>query len=396
MNYDTRINGDGSAAIETTTIVDPLEEVEEDRRDRRRLFIIAAVVLVLIVAVWFLTHRGGEPVDQAKTNQAPVVTVIQPGRTTVVGEISATGSLAARVDMPVGVPGEGGQVVSVLVQPGSWVRAGQALAVIDRTVQVQQQASQAAQIQSAQASLALAQANYDRAIKLLDRGFISKADIDRLRATRDQAAAQVRVAGAQLGVLRAQADRLNVVAPAAGLVLERRVEPGQVVGPGSGMLFRIAKGGEMEMKAALGQTDLAQISTGISADVVPVGSPKHFVGQVWQVAPVIDPASRQGFARIALAYAPELRPGGFASATIRAGSVVAPMLPESAILSDNKGSYVYIVGANNKVERRAVKTGTVSDTGIAVVEGLSGTEKVVLRAGGFLSPGETVQPRASK
>jgi RND family efflux transporter MFP subunit len=397
MNYDTRINGDGSATVDTTTIIDPLGEVEEDRRDRRRLYIIAAVVAVLMMLVWFYLHRGGdEAASGARTNQAPVVTVISPGRTTVVGEISATGSLAARVDMPVGVPGEGGQIVSVLVQPGSWVRAGQALAVIDRSVQVQQQASQAAQVQSAQASLALAQANYDRAIKLLDRGFISKADIDRLRATRDQAAAQVRVAGAQLGVLRAQANRLNIVAPASGLVLERKVEPGQVVGPGTGMLFRIAQGGEMELKAALGQQDLAQITPGISADVVPVGSAKRFVGQVWQVAPVIDPASRQGFARIALAYAPELRPGGFASATIRAGSVVAPMLPESAILSDNKGSYVYIVDANNKVERRAVKTGTVSGSGIAVVEGLAGNERVVLRAGGFLSPGETVQAKTAK
>ena len=69
----------------------------------------------------------------------------------------------------------------------------------------------------------------------------------------------------QLGVLQAQTRRLNIVAPAAGLVLERKVEPGQVVGPGSGVLFRMAKGGEMEMKALLGEVDLAKISQGISA-----------------------------------------------------------------------------------------------------------------------------------
>lgn len=397
MNYDTRING-GSAAMVDPQFINPLDEVDdEDRRDRRRLWLIAAAVLIGLVAVWFLAHRGsGGDAAADKKSQAPVVSVISPGRATIQGAISATGSLASRVDMPVGIAGEGGQVVSVLVQPGQWVQQGQVLAVIDRRVQVQQAASQSAQIQASRAALELAQANYDRALKLVDRGFISKADVDRLRATRDQAGAQVRVASAQLGVLQAQSARLNVVAPASGLVLERKVEPGQVVSAGSGMLFRIAKGGEFQMKAALGETDLAQITTGITAEVTPVGSPKTFTGQVWQVAPVIDPLTRQGFALIALAYAPELRPGGFASATIKAGSVVAPMLPESAILSDNSGSYVYVVGAKNKVERRAVKTGLVTADGIAVVSGLAGNERVVLRAGGFLSPGETVQPRAAK
>jgi HlyD family secretion protein len=92
--------------------------------------------------------------------------------------------------------------------------------------------------------------------------------------------------------------RLNIVAPAAGLVLERRVEPGQIVSAGSGMLFRLAKGGEMEVKALLGEVDLGQLSPGVSAQITPVGSDKAFTGQVWQIAPVIDPASRQGTARI--------------------------------------------------------------------------------------------------
>ena len=64
------------------------------------------------------------------------MTVVVPGRTQVARTIAATGSLAARVDMPVGVAGEGGMVPRSLVQPGQWVRAGQALAVIDRAVQV--------------------------------------------------------------------------------------------------------------------------------------------------------------------------------------------------------------------------------------------------------------------
>jgi RND family efflux transporter MFP subunit len=276
------------------------------------------------------------------------------------------------------------------------VRAGQILAVIDRSVQVQQTESAAANILVAKADAELAQANLDRALKLVDRGFISKADVDRLTATRDAAAARVRVAEAQYGERRARNAQLNIVAPAAGLLLERKVEPGQVVSPGSGTLFSIAKDGEMELLAEVGETELAKLAVGVTAGVTPVGTDKTFTGQVWQIAPVIDEQDRQGTARIALSYAPELRPGGFASAVIKSGTVVAPILPESAILNDEDGSYVYIVGADNKVARRAVKTGIVTDDGITVIEGLEGTEKVVMRAGGFLSPGEVVRPRLTK
>lgn len=375
-----------------------LDHGEEDRSSRRKLIIGAVIVLLVLIGIAVAINRGGPgagEADKAKA-QAPVVSVITPGKTTIEGTISATGSLAARRELPVGVAGEGGQVVAVLVEPGQWVRAGQVLAVIDRSVQSAQRSSQSAQVDVAVANANLAQANLDRASKLVDKGFVSKADIDRLTANRDAAVAQVRVARAQAGVLDAQLRRLNIVAPAAGLVLERRIEPGQVVSAGSGVLFRLAKGGEMELRAQLGEVDLARLAPGVTAEVVPVGSEKGFTGQVWQLSPVIDPVSRQGTARIALAYAPELRPGGFATATIRSGTVVAPMLPESAILSDNQGNYVYVIDKDNKARRRPVKTGLVTETGIAVIEGLDGSERVVLRAGGFLQPDQTVQPKLVK
>lgn len=395
MNYDTRIAAEDQAVTDSASVL--MGDAEEERQSRRKLWMIGLAVLAGLIAIWFLTHSGDDAGTAGdKKSQAAVVSVVAPGRGTIEGAINVTGTLAARRELPVGVPGEGGQVAAVLVEPGQWVAAGQVLAVIDRSVQVQQRASQAAQIEVARANAQLAQANLDRALKLVERGFVSKADIDRLTAQRDSAAAQVRVAGAQLGVINAQLGRLNVVAPAAGLVLERRVEPGQVVSAGSGVLFRLAKGGEMELRALVGETELAQVSNGVRAEVTPVGGAKVFAGQVWQTAPVIDPQSRQGIARIALPYAPELRPGGFATAVIKAGTVVAPMLPESAILSDNEGSYVYIVVQNNKVERRNVKTGLVTAKGIAVVEGLSGSEQVVMRAGGFLSPGETINPKLVK
>jgi len=392
MNYDAKID----TAVDDGMPAQDLPELDraQDARSRRRVIIIVALVVVAMIGLWFLLHaRDGEPQATDVGSQVPVVSVVTPGRTTIAGEITGTGTIAARREMPVGSVGEGGQVVSVLVDAGDWVRKGEPLAVVDRSVQAQQIASLGAQVEVAAADARLAQANLDRALRLVERGFISKADIDRLTATRDAAQARVEVARAQLGEQRARTARLNIVAPESGLVLSRAVEPGQVVTGGSGVLFRIAKGGEMEMVARLSEDDLGKLAVGVRAEVTPVGTAQVFEGQVWQLSPVVDPQDRQGQARIALPYRPELRPGGFATARIASGTLVAPRLPESAILSDRNGSFVYVVGRDDKVERRAVKTGLVTADGIAVIEGLSGNERVVLRAGGFLSPGDKVKAR---
>lgn len=391
MNYETTIDSQGAHAF------GPADDSGLEPVRSRRKWIIGAVAVLGVIAAWWAMHgMGGSADDAAPAAQAQVVTVVVPGKTTIVGAITASGTIAARREMPVGVAGEGGQVVQVLVDAGDWVRAGQVLAVIDRSVQSQQIASQSANVAVSDADARLAQANLDRALKLVEKGFISKADIDRLTATRDAAKARVRVARASLGELGARAARLNIVAPAAGLVLTRAVEPGQVVGAGSGVLFSLARDGQMEMQARLAEADLARLAVGNTADVTPVGTTRVFTGEIWQLSPTIDQQTREGVARIALAYDPVLRPGGFASARLRSGTVTAPQLPESAILSDDKGTFVYVVGNDKKAQRRDVKTGEVSQNGIAVIQGLSGNERVVLRAGGFLNPGDPVEPVVAK
>lgn len=392
MNYQSTITAETQDGI-SSDVADASAAWSASSRPKGLLFALGGILVLLGAIAAYFTFAGGEPVAVVDENaQAPVVTVIAPGKTMIDGIIEAPGTIAARRPMPVGVVGEGGQVLSVRVDAGDWVQQGQVLAVIDRAVQTQQAAAQAAQIEVARADAKLAQANLDRSLQLVDRGFVSQADVDRLTATRDSAVARVNVAEAQLAELRARNARLNVIAPASGYVLERNVEPGQTVGAGTPALFTIARGGEMEMLAQLSENQLAGLSQGVIASVTPTGSAKSFDGQVWQLAPTIDATSRQGTARIALAYAPELRPGGFATARISSGTLEATVLPESAVLADDDGSFVYIVGDENKTERRTVATGMVTPDGIAIVEGLSGTEMVVLRAGGFLNEGETVNP----
>lgn len=391
MNFETNI-----ARQEGIVPFDSSSDAEEQRKKRQFRIVMAifGLMIAAFLAFKLLGGKGGDGQEQAK--QAPSVTVIVPGKQLVEGMVSATGTIAARREMPVGVVGEGGMVSRVWVEPGAWVQAGQVLASIERSVQSQEAAQLAANIRVAQADARLAQAELERAQALVGRGFISKSDLDRKAATRDAAMARVRVAQAQLGANSARIGRLDIRAPAGGLVLTRNIEPGQVVGPGSGVLFRLAKGGEMELRAQLSEADLARMSNGLSARVTPVGSGKSFTGQIWQMSPVIDPQSRQGTVRIALSYDPELRPGGFASASIISGTVDAPLLPEAAVHADEKGSYVYVVGKDNKVVRRDVRIGSVTDQGVTVASGLNGMEQVVATAGGFLNPGESVIPVKQK
>jgi HlyD family secretion protein len=394
MNYETSITHSDSMQFSEDVLGRPVR--------KKGVWIILALVLAAAAAgaIYFMTsgNKGAAtatPVaaDGKDTKAAgQSITVISPGSDTVARMINATGTLAARREVPVGVVGEGGQVSAVYVDAGDWVKQGQVMVSIDRSVQTQQAAALSAQIGVARAELQLAENELQRALQLVSRGFISKADVDRKTATRDAARARVNVANAQLSETQARNARLDIRAPVGGYVLERKVEPGQTVGAGAGILFRIAKGGEMELQALLGEADLAAISQGVSASVTPVGDARQFNGQIWQISPMIDATSRQGIARIALPFDRALRPGGFANVQIQAGATTAPILPESAIQTDKDGSYVYLIGAGNKTVKRRIKTGTVTASGIPVIEGLAGNERVVLRAGSFLSEGEVVKP----
>ena len=388
MNRETPIRSSDS----DTVIV-----VDDGARRRKRIAIAGAALIAVVALIIAMMMMGGNKEKAGETaagsGQLPTVSFVVPGRESVGRTVSASGPLAAKRDQPVGIAGQGGKVVRILVDAGSWVRTGQVLAVIDRSVQAQQAAQLAAQILAAKANADLAQSNYDRALALKDRGFVSTADLEAKKATRDAAVAQVKVAQAQLAETRAQIGQLNVTAPTSGLVLDRNVELGQIVSPGSGALFRIAEGGQMEMRAQLAQQDLSYVHVGMPVQVTPVGADHSIAGTVWQVAPIIDPQSRLGEVRISVPYDRSIRPGGYAEAKIIAGSSAAPVLPQSAVLSDDKGNYVYVIDAKNEVERRDVQIGNVNDAGVTIASGLSGNESVVLSAGPFLNPGQKVNPK---
>ena len=106
MNYEARIEAPGEE--------EPGLDADTASAARRRRWLIAAGVFVALAALYWLFHRGDADSSKA-VQQAATVSVIMPGRATIASAISATGTIAARREMPVGSVGEGGQVSEVRV-----------------------------------------------------------------------------------------------------------------------------------------------------------------------------------------------------------------------------------------------------------------------------------------
>ena len=127
-------------------------------------------------------------------------------------------------------------------------------------------------------------------------------------------------------------------------------------------------------------------------DVRLTGTSKVYEGRIRLLGAVIDPATRLGTVRVSLTPDPNLRPGAFARAQVTVSNAERAVLPQTAVLTDEKGSYVLIVNAQNKVERRAVRVSGIVEDGVSIAEGVVAKEQVVATAGAFLQEGELVKP----
>jgi RND family efflux transporter MFP subunit len=165
---------------------------------------------------------------------------------------------------------------------------------------------------------------------------------------------------------------------------------GQTASPGGEALFRLASGGEIEMRGQVAEQDMSVLTVGQTAAVNLVGSAQPFAGRVRLLGAVIDPQSRLGDIRIALRPDPALRPGAFARGSVSVSKAERPILPQTAVMSDSKGPYVFVVGAGDRVERRDVQVGGTISAGIIITNGLTGGERIVTTAAGFLRAGEKV------
>ncbi|HKC16643.1 MAG TPA: efflux RND transporter periplasmic adaptor subunit [Steroidobacteraceae bacterium] len=356
----------------------------------RRRLMAGGVVLVLALGGWlYASTRGPAKSDGKDANVPPLVTVITPKQGSVMSSVSLTGQISAQNDMPIGVEGEGGRIAAVLVEPGDRVHRGQVLAKLNPLTAQSQVDSAEASLDELRAAASAAQAEYARAEGARDS--FSAEEFDRRRTSALTAQAKVKAAEAQLSGAQTLWQRTTVIAPSDGIVLTRTAEVGQIATSGVTVLFHLANRGEIEMRGQVAEQDMPRLKVGQSAQVRLDGVAAPFTGRVWQVGATIDPISRQGMVRIALPAADQnLRPGAFARADIQTGAAAGVIVPQTAVLSDEQGSYTLIVGAGDRVERRAVKIGGAHAEGLVVSGGLNGDERVVAIAGAFLRAGEQV------
>ncbi|HUE48881.1 MAG TPA: efflux RND transporter periplasmic adaptor subunit [Steroidobacteraceae bacterium] len=364
---------------------------------RKWLLPAGAVLLALAISavLWSTLHSKPKLVPLADQQNAPLVSVMTPGLRPVTSSVTFTGAIAARYDMPIGHDGDTGRIVAVYVEPGDHVQRGQLLARLDETVLIPQVNRLTAALELANAQAALSAAEYRRAQGVESAGALSAEDIEKRRATAFTDAANVKVVAAQLAEGRARLNRTRIVAPIAGTVLTRNAEVGQIANPGGLALFRVASGGEVEMRGQLAEQDLAQVKIGDPASVHLTGLPQAFEGRVRLLGAIIDPQTRLGEIRITLKPDPALRPGAFARGAVTVNQTMRPVVPRTAVLTDAHSGYVYVVNAQSHAERRAVRVADTSEQGVVIASGLTGSERVVTTAAGFLRDGEEVKVAAT-
>ncbi len=371
---------------------DPYPAASLGLSGRMRWVSIAVGVILAMIAILVAVRlaRGPASTSQAATGSIPLVTARAPGLSAVASMVTFTGTINARYDMPIGTEGETGRITAVYVEAGDRVRKGQLLARLDDAVLRPQVERLTAALEQERANSALADAEWKRAQGVAAAGALSSEDIEKRRATALTAAAQVKVAQAQLAEYQARLGHTEIRAPADGVVLTRSAEVGQIATPGGTALFRLARGGEVEMRGQVAEQDLPSLSIGQPATVRLIGSERAFPGKVRLLGAVIDPQTRLGEIRVALEPDPTLRPGAFARGEVLVGRGKRPVLPQTAVLSDEQGAYVYVVNQAGRIERRAVRVADTTAQGIVIGSGLTGAERVVTTAAAFLHPGEQV------
>jgi HlyD family secretion protein len=393
--------------------------------------ILIGVVLALAFAMISLTMVGRSlprptgPADSEAAKElakadlfAAVVSVVQVGPAAFTETVLATGSLVAREEILVGPEVEGLRVTEVLADEGQGVKQGDVLArLVADTLDAQVAQNDAALARTAaaiaQAKSAIVQAEarlaeshnaYERAKPLRAAGHMTEAVFDQ----REQAArtAEAQLAAAQDGLRVAEAERaqveaqrreltwrrgrVEVKAPADGIVSRRMARVGGYAAGAAEPMFRVVAKGEVELDAEVVETRLAAIAIGQKARVEVAGL-GEVTGTVRLVSPEVDKSTRLGRVRIFLGDNPGLRVGAFGRASIETATSSGLAVPAAAVLHGPNGATVQVV-RGNRVETRAVKTGLSASALVEVRNGLADGDLVVTRAGTFLRDGDTVRP----
>lgn len=314
---------------------------------------------------------GGPPAGIAVPVQAEPVTISR-----LAEEVLAIGTLRSNETVLVR-PEVAGRVVSFGFEEGSVVRKGDVLVVLDDSVP-------RAELSRAEAELALARANAQRAEELYARGAGSAA-------ARDQATAALRTAIAAVELSRARLAKYRLTAPFDGIVGLRRISPGAFVDVGA-EIVNLESIDPIKLDFRVPEILLSRIAVGQSVSVsVDAFSGRSFTGRIVALDPALDPVGRSIAARAVLPN-PEglLKPGLFARVTLTLREEPeAILIPETAVVPFGGRTLVMTV-IDGKAEPRPVRLGQRRDGKVQVLEGLAPGDVVVTAGQMKLQPGAAV------
>jgi RND family efflux transporter MFP subunit len=252
-------------------------------------------------------------------------------------------------------------------------------------------------LNEAQANAAEALANGDRARAVQGTGAISAQQINQYLTQEATAKARVESAKAQLDAQLLRLKQTRLLAPDSGIISARSASVGAVVGAGTEM-FRLIRQGRLEWRGEVTSAELGRIRTGMPVLVTSPGGVQAR-GKVRMLAPTVDVATRNGLVYVDLlsaatagqTLAGAFKPGMYARGEFDLGSTGAMTVPQTAVVVRDGFSYVYRVGADNRVSQLKVQTGRVVGEQIEIQSGVKPEDKLVASGGSFLSEGDTVK-----
>jgi membrane fusion protein, multidrug efflux system len=273
-----------------------------------------------------------------------------------------------------------GTVLEVLVQEGDRVREGTLMARLD-TREVE------AQLERARATLANAEAAFERASTMHGSQIITEAEFEQAKAAYGTARSDVVLWETRLGFGR-------VRAPGAGVVTAKLVESGSAVSTNQRM-FELADESLLVVRVQASEMDVVHLDGGTPVAVTLDAYPDRAItGRIRRIFPSADPQSRLVPVEIALGTAPagvQVRPGFLARVRLDLDAIQdALAVPAPAVGAGAEGAFVYTVVADT-LERHLVRTGVTADGWVQVLQGAVEGEVVVVSGHTNLRPGVRVR-----
>ena len=351
-------------------------------------------VVCAFLAVLLLACSKGDGDKGPKTRPPPLVSVAKVSVRDVPVEVRAPIDVRPLAQADIGSK-QLGYLDAVLVDRGDPVKKGQLIALVRPSDLPDQLSAARGVVAQSEASLALAKTNYDRAVALAPNGVVSQQALQQALAAMVSAEAVSAGARAQLAVVAVKLGETRIESPLDGLVSVRRLDPGALVGPpGGGAIVTVVRTDTLRVFIAVNERSSAGVAIGKDARVEVDALPgRAFRGKIVRLSPAFDPTTRTLDAEVHLANDEGvLRPGMYGR-----GAIVlevhsnAVVVPDAAVQLSNELRYVYVVGADSKVQRRKVEVGVDGGEWLEISSGLNPQDDVVTAGTEALSDGATVR-----